>query len=587
MTTLQQLNTLESTGLIRPSGAQSNFEYVFRHAMIHDAAYRSLIKADRKELNLAVGQTLEQLFPDRLEEYAARLARHFAESGDDAKTLRYAAQAGDAAARLYANQEAEGLYAHAIEAARRTRASIDVLLHLYSARGRVLELAGNFEQALANYKQMLNAAHDLDSRELALAALTALGTLHAHATSVHNPAEAQRVSDQALNVARAIDDHQAEAKILWNLMLLAAFTGRTDAAIEYGEQSLHIARQFHLREQLAFTLNDLAFHGYYGRGDFARGIELMNEARALWQEFNNQPMLSDNLVGSSIFHYVRGEFDEALADAAQAQHISEQIGNVWGQAYSRWVVGDILFERGEIDRAIGVTETCITLADQTGFVAAQVGIRARLALIYGSLGLIDKGIEIAQRAVKIAEQELLDWRHWPLTALVRLLIWQGHVTQAAELFAETANVSSMGHFEVRMAVPVARAELALAQNNFELALHESEATLALLQQLGAHMPLIELLVFKAQALFEMHAFDQAEQTLQTAETEAQALNSRRMLWKIFDVRHQIKAQLHQTGEAEAYRRLAQSQIEFIAAHTPPELRRSFLDLPDVRKVMTP
>jgi tetratricopeptide (TPR) repeat protein len=587
MTILQQLNTLESTGLIRPIGAQSSLEYIFRHAMIHDTAYRSLIKNDRKELNLAVGEALEQLFPDRLEENAARLAWHFAESGDAARTLHYAAQAGDAAARLYANQEAEGLYVYAIEAARRMNASIEVLLHLYSARGRVLELAGNFEEALANYQRMLNAAQKLVSPQLELSALMALGTLQAHGTSVHNPAEAKRVNDQALSVARAIGDHQAEAKVLWNLMLQSAFTGQTNAAVDYGEQSLHIARTFNLREQLAFTLNDLAFHGYYSQGDFARGLLLMAEARALWQEFNNQPMLSDNFVGESILRYVRGEYDAALIAAAEAQRISERIGNLWGQSYCRWVVGEILFERGEIDRAIETSETCIALADQTGFVGAQVGIRSRLALMYGSLGLIDKGLEIAQRALKIAEQELMDWRHWPLTAIVRLSIWQGQVSSAAKLLAETANVSSQGHFELQLAVPFARVELALAQNNFELAVQAADTSLSVLEQLGARSPRIELLLFKSRALFELQAFDRADETLQLARTEAQSLGSRHGLWKIFDLQSKIKAQQGRTSEAAAQRTLAQAQLEFIVAHTPIELRGSFLDLPDVRRAMMP
>ena len=95
-------------------------------------------------------------------------------------------------------------------------------------------------------------------------------------------------------------------------------------------------------------------------------------------------------------------------------------------------------------------------------------IRSRLALIYGSLGAIERGIDIAESALALADHELADWRYWPLGNLVRLLSWQGNITAAAALLAEAADFSNMGHFEMRMALPLARIELALIQRNFEL-----------------------------------------------------------------------------------------------------------------------
>ena len=115
---VQHLNTLESSGLVRLAVAQPELEYLFRHALIHDAAYGSLVKQDRMQLHRAVGETLERTYPDRLEELAPLLGHHFDEAGDDQRALKYFTQAADSAVRVYANAEAVMHYARALDIAK-------------------------------------------------------------------------------------------------------------------------------------------------------------------------------------------------------------------------------------------------------------------------------------------------------------------------------------------------------------------------------------------------------------------------------------------------------------------------------------
>src|SRR5438552_15113841 len=101
-----QLNMLESSGLIRLVQVQPELEYLFRHALVQEAAYVSLLKHDRKRLHLAVGEALEQLYADRLDEFAGTLSHHFAEAGDRDKGVAYARRAAHQAQSMYAYEEA-------------------------------------------------------------------------------------------------------------------------------------------------------------------------------------------------------------------------------------------------------------------------------------------------------------------------------------------------------------------------------------------------------------------------------------------------------------------------------------------------
>jgi predicted ATPase len=114
MTLITQLNTLESVGLLRLAAAHPELEYLFRHALVQDAAYQSLLKQDRRQLHAFVGEAIERLYPHQLEEQAATLAYHFEKAGQPDKAVGYFRRAGDRARASYANAEAVAFYQAAI-----------------------------------------------------------------------------------------------------------------------------------------------------------------------------------------------------------------------------------------------------------------------------------------------------------------------------------------------------------------------------------------------------------------------------------------------------------------------------------------
>jgi class 3 adenylate cyclase len=89
-------------------------EYRFRHGLVQEAAYISLLEERRRELHRVVGTALEELHGDELSEAYGLLARHFAEADEPAKTAHYLLGAGDAARAIYADDEAIAHYRRAL-----------------------------------------------------------------------------------------------------------------------------------------------------------------------------------------------------------------------------------------------------------------------------------------------------------------------------------------------------------------------------------------------------------------------------------------------------------------------------------------
>lgn len=76
MTTQDHLTQLEALDLIRLESSQPELRYLFRHALVHDAALGPLLRQDRRRLHLLVAEILERLYAGQEEQFAAELGRH-------------------------------------------------------------------------------------------------------------------------------------------------------------------------------------------------------------------------------------------------------------------------------------------------------------------------------------------------------------------------------------------------------------------------------------------------------------------------------------------------------------------------------
>ena len=118
----KHLVALQRAELVEETARIPELEYMFKHELAREAAYTSILHRRRREFHRSVGEAIEELFPDKLEDNAHRLAYHFAEARDDKWAMKYYTMAGEVAAAIYANAEAAAQYAHAIDAAGRLAA---------------------------------------------------------------------------------------------------------------------------------------------------------------------------------------------------------------------------------------------------------------------------------------------------------------------------------------------------------------------------------------------------------------------------------------------------------------------------------
>jgi len=102
----EALRKLTESGLVYSRGTAPDAAYTFKHALVQDAAYDSLLKSKKQQLHALLAQTLQEDFADRVSNEPELLAHHYTQSGNLAVAIPWWRKAGELAVRRMALQEA-------------------------------------------------------------------------------------------------------------------------------------------------------------------------------------------------------------------------------------------------------------------------------------------------------------------------------------------------------------------------------------------------------------------------------------------------------------------------------------------------
>ncbi len=319
------LDTLTHLELIHETRFFPELEFIFKHAVIQDVAYKSLLAQRRKELHGAIGRALEDLYPDRLEEQAGILAYHYARSERQDKAVEYALLAGDRAARLYANAEARTYYDQALTTARALPASseaqrcqIDAALKL-AAVGITRQ---DIERDRPNLERARALAEDLHDEPRLARALYWLGRLH---------------------------------------YLLADL----QTAIAYAKQSLEIAERLE-DDAIAAPPVNLMGRIYWLHSDFGQGSQMLARSAEQMHRLRNVTEEATAAGFAGVALACMGEFDRALSYVERGIQLAKQIQNPFAEAAAYQYIGNVRDQRGDWAGAIQSYERACRVAEPAG-----------------------------------------------------------------------------------------------------------------------------------------------------------------------------------------------------------------------------
>ena len=456
MTTETQVDVLEAKGLIRLAALRPELEYLFRHGLVQDAAYTSLLKQERRTLHERVGVALEALYPDRIDELALVLAMHFEQAGDAERAIEYylagarhalsrhaiqeAYGAFDRAAELIETQDADGSVAVSPpEMERRRRRRIEVAL------GRA-DAGGYFrapEQTFDALEDIVAPAEEVGDLELIgrVHTLIALGRLQ-NGEAATAPL-VKRSLDRIADVGNAVGDPSLLSMPMALVGLSNVFGGDVRKGVAQLEEALPLLEGRQDTVGPAFARGALAI-GYGYLGEFAKAETAAAQASALAGKSDLIAQL-DALIAESLVRSVKGDLEGAVPLARRCVEQSEETGATACMIASSWILGDAFYRQGNYTEARDV---------------------------------LKRGTDVAA---------VVDRKMWRPT----LLAWLGS-TQAAlgAAFDEgdwgeaLATSRSIGNRVGEAGILAKRAETAVARGDLDAARPDAEASIAIGRELG-------------------------------------------------------------------------------------------------------
>lgn len=568
-----QLRALQRAEMILEAARMPELEFTFRHALTQEAAYNTILLRQRRAFHQQVGEALETLFAERLEEFYPMLAHHFREA-QDPRAQRYETLAGDAAFRLFAIPEAASHYRRALDAALRSPHAGPELTRLFKQLGRCFELQSEHQSALETYDRMIAHARRQQDPQMELAGMVVLATLLATPNLVQDADRSKKLSGEALEIAARLGDQEIESRIHWNLLLAEMYSGFMDLGIPHGEKAVDVARRLGQQEQLAHALQDLAL-AYMAVGDLKNGRKVLEDAQPLWALLNNQPMLAENWTNLAFERLMAGNFETAVEMMDRGYEISDRIRNEWGRVNNRGFVSHVYFARGDFDKAADLIAEYLPRARKVGHPASGIMLIQR-SWIYSHLGLPELALQAAQEAIEDV-RGFGPFLYYAMAETTRCLLNLGETGQASKLLEEASALKMQRTLlEVDISYAMIHVEAALATGEMDKAREEMQAVLALIRRAGAPFFLPEALLLQARLYRLENDLASARRTLEEARAVALEIQFRPFLWRIHAALAQVCDALGEAATAEAERAAARSVVGQIQSRLRDPAQRTAL-----------
>lgn len=538
--TINTLSNLESAGLIRVASVEPELEYLFRHTLVQDAAYASILVADRKRLHLSVGETLENMYPKNLDapELAPRLARHFYEAGDDQRALKYFLLAGESALASFANQEAEIHYRRALSLACTPPQQAELLIGLGEAlfnQSRYDDAIQTWREAIDFYRSMPdpNRMARLFARsaraawwegkiplglQLCQEGLAAIAgapesadialLVHEAARAYHFngiPGPSKELCQQALEMAERLGAVEVQADALTTFGILPDITpeeslAALEKAVELAESSglLIIAT----RAYINLGSMKFVFSGDMdaARDHYQRAVDITHERGVLREELFTRL----ELLGISIS---MGELNQVKEALHTLEEMANNLINPERVKVELAVFRSIIqFLEGSWEESLITQRDCIQQTRKHGDLHALANYDINLALFTIELHTFGQSISWEEAEAALAEAVELCERGVddivkPLCYLSEIRIRQGRMEEAEQLLKQAEDaVGSRPVIWLEILILWVKGNLAAAQRQWSQAFAAYEKAYSIVARIGHRWQWGTILISWANAL---------------------------------------------------------------------------------------
>ncbi|MDH3598068.1 MAG: AAA family ATPase [Candidatus Tectomicrobia bacterium] len=396
----QELAQLVDAEIVYQRGLPPQSTYTFKHALIQDAAYQSLLKRTRQSYHQQIATLLADRFAQTPEAQSERLAYHTFQGELWDQAVTYFQQAGSQS----------------------------------MARSAYREAASCFDQAVAALEHLPESRETLEQGiDLRLDLRNALLPLGEEARIIDNLRTAETIAER-------LDDAQRLGQIALYLCIYFSTIDEHDRAIAAGQRALALGASIDAVDLQAVAQTYLgvvySFEGDYRQAlDFSRQAMALLTGELLYERLGQAalPALVSRGIGAWSLAEL-GTFAEGRRMAEDALRLAEAIAQPYNIASARRFVGLVYRRQGDFHQAIPALEQCLALSQNANISRFFPVIASTLGVAYASVGRNAEALPLLNQVLEhVATGNRLIFHALMLSELSEAVLLVGRVEEASAL----------------------------------------------------------------------------------------------------------------------------------------------------------
>ena len=410
--TLQRaLAKLAESDLLHQRGVPPDAIYIFKHALIQETAYQSMLVSRRQQLHKRIADTLVERFPETTGTQPELVAHHYSEAGLAGQAVGYWQRAGQRAVERSANLEGIAHFAKGLH----------VLATLPDGRDRL---------------------------ECELTLRTALGPA-LMSTKGLGAREVEENYTRALELCRQVGKRSELFAVLRGLWEFHELRGDLKTALELGEELFSLAVTAGDDPTLRLIAHDVLGDTLYWLGEFPRALEHLEHGIALYrieehralahQHAGYDPGVACRMFSAYALWYL-GYPDRALRRAEDAIALARELAQTFSMSLAVQFGAIVHQLRREAPLAKAYAETVVSLStEQMNMFVLGCGL-VEQGWATGQEGKADEGLALILRGMDVCRSagSVLEFPH-PWASLAETYREGGRIDKALEAIAEGLN----------------------------------------------------------------------------------------------------------------------------------------------------
>jgi len=411
------LDRLVNVGLLVEWGSEGDRSYLFRHALIQDAAYNALLMAERRELHAQVARILEEKFPQTGDSRPEMLARHYAAAGNAPKAIAFWLRASRRCSERSENLEAVVHIRKALELVKllpdgpqRLGSELELLIAL---SGPLVRTRGHgsseVETVLTRAREICNIFGAAPQLPFVLVGLAIFHTSRADLRI------ARELADQVLAMNRTNEPtldllaHRSLASTLfWQGELVRARESVERVLALYDRERHHELALRYFVDPAVVGFVTLALVQWL-LGDADQALRSAQDGIALGRAISHPFSLGFALVYAASLRQMRNEHQAAIDLADENTAISSEHAFPMGLAWAATVRGWAKFQQSGRKEALDEVASGIALWRSTGTHLILPYFLSLLADMQCARGERESGLATIEEALSMSERTGEGW----------------------------------------------------------------------------------------------------------------------------------------------------------------------------------